>query len=167
MPPAGGTEEYDETEEVFRSTESEPEGNDYALPDPVSAPIPMCIAIRTRSGCRQQASAYAQLTLDQHKHLKEPISDGAVLAVLRAWSCAKNYGGSNITPNGDSSVASQLFGAVRTRGYPFLYSLTTVTRDYASVAALCNQWLRDRLPPLTPTAGDTSGNGSGSGPQLP
>ena len=118
--------------------------------------IPMQIALSTFSGRRQYASSLAQQELDRLTNIpitgdieSRRVSDDTLLHILRQWSCDKNTYRVNIMPEGKDWVASDMFGATRSRGWReggiTTWGITKRTKQFAPVVALCNQWLRDRL----------------------
>ena len=141
-------------DDVANDTDVMSDTADFELHD---GPIPMQIALCTISGRRQYAAALAQTELDRcdtnycvgQSEGDTIASDSALLQVLRNWTCDKNSHRHNIMPSGNDWIASDLFGATRSRGLrdggDTTWGITKRTRNFASVAALCNRWLRDRL----------------------
>ena len=96
---------------------------DDASDGEASQPLPAQIASKTRSGRRQEAASMACEELSRCQ-LGEWISDDALLRVLRRWKCGRNYSRTNVMPDGEISVASDLLGAVRRRiGKPDVWGL--------------------------------------------
>ena len=96
--------------------------------------IPMQIAMCTHTGQRQHASLLAQQEHYRRSRDHTIISDEALYRVLHHWKCDKNYFRKNITPSGDDSVSSDLFGMTRARGYPFVWGSPPARRT-------THQWL--------------------------
>ena len=121
---------------------SELDSNAAAYTTPIYRDVQSVQQVPGKRAAADFASQMLQVYTTEKVGLMVP--DSAILNVLRLWKFKRNQCRPNVTPGGQSTVESDLFGLTRTRtGW---YCDTVITRKFAPVARLLNLWLTSRLP---------------------
>jgi len=93
---------------------------------------------------RLLANRYAQEILDQAAKSRKPIHQDQVLKVMKAWAFGRNFGRTNVMPDGKEWVWSDTVGLLRDRTGDI--HVTGASKRYPAVVQMLNGWLRCILP---------------------